>query len=88
MKKKENNPFEGLEGLTSIDFGIMPKEKNKMEENILDIMNKIGIRIQSVVLPPNFVAERNENMVLDWMRNNIQSVHTSWYYYRLKYQSH
>jgi hypothetical protein len=86
MKKQRSNPFEGLEGLSSVDFGIIGKDKSKIEEKILDTMNSIGIRIQSVVLPPNFVESKNENMVLDWMRNNIKSVHTSCYYYRLKYQ--
>jgi len=87
MRKKENSPFEGLEGLTAMDFGIVQNESKTIEQKLLETMNKAGIKVQSVVLPPNFIVLRNQDMVLEWMRTNIKSVHSSFYFHSLKYKN-
>lgn len=87
MRKQDNNPFEGLEGLSSLDFGIVQNENKTMEQKLLETMNKAGIKVQSVVLPHNFIVLRNEDMVLEWMRTNIKSVYSSLYFNSLKYKN-
>jgi hypothetical protein len=82
MKKQESNPFEGFEELDSLGFVKLPET---LEQKMLSNVNHLGIKVQSVFLPPNFNEVRDEKKVIDWLYNNIQSLHTANYELRLKY---
>ena len=82
MKTNNENPFEGLEGLEVLDFG---KIRQTPEEKHLSTMKDLGIKVQSVVFPPNFHEVRDEKKVINWLYKNIQSLHTANYELRLKY---
>jgi hypothetical protein len=58
-----------------------------LEEQILLYSNNVfRIKIQSVVLPPNYLpVPKTEAEVIDWLRNRIQSKWSSAYTLALKY---
>ena len=58
-----------------------------LEEQIVLFSNKVlGVQIQSVVLPPNYLPQpKTEAEVMDWLRNKIQSRHSFAYSMSLKY---
>jgi hypothetical protein len=55
------------------------------EEKLLSTMKHLGIKVQSVVLPPDFNNKRDEKKIIYWLYNNIQSLHTANYELKLKY---
>jgi len=58
-----------------------------LEEQTVLFSNKVlGIKVQSVVLPPNYLPQpKTEAEVMDWLRNRIQSRHSVAYSMALKY---
>jgi hypothetical protein len=82
MKTNNINPFEGFEELDNLRF---EKLLETPEEKHLILMKHLGIKVQSVVFPPNFHEVRDEEKVLDWLYNNIHSLHTASYVLGLKY---
>jgi hypothetical protein len=84
MKVNNENPFEGFEELNNLTF---LKLAETPEVKHLIAMNNLGIKVQSVVFPPNFNEVRDEKKVISWLYKNIQSLHTANYELRLKYAS-
>lgn len=58
-----------------------------LEEQIVLFSNKVlGVKVQSVVLPPNYLPQpKTEAEVMDWLRNKIQNTHSFAYSMSLKY---
>jgi len=58
-----------------------------LEEQIVLFSNKVlGVQVQSVVLPANYLPQpKTETQVMDWLRNKIQSRHSFAYSMSLKY---
>jgi len=58
-----------------------------LEEQIVLFSNKVlGVKVQSVVLPPNYLPQpKTEAEVMDWLRNKIQNRHSFAYSMSLKY---
>ena len=58
-----------------------------LEEQIVLFSNKVlGVQVQSVVLPANYLPQpKTESQVMDWLRNKIQSRHSFAYSMSLKY---
>jgi hypothetical protein len=58
-----------------------------LEEQIVLFSNKVlGIQVQSVVLPPNYLPQpKTETEIMDWLRKKIQSKWSSAYVLALKY---
>jgi hypothetical protein len=58
-----------------------------LEEQIVLYSNKVlGVKVQSVVLPANYLPQpKTETQVMDWLRNKIQSRHSFAYSMSLKY---
>ena len=84
MEANNQNIFEGVKGLKALDFG---KIRQTSQEKHLSTMKDLGIKVQSVVFPPNFNEVRDEKKVISWLYKNIQSLHTANYELRLKYAS-
>jgi hypothetical protein len=82
MKNQENNTFEGFEMLGDLEY---EKILQTPEQNHLNALHSLGIKVQSVFFPPNFHEVRDEKKVISWLYNNIQSLHTANYELRLKY---
>jgi hypothetical protein len=58
-----------------------------LEEELLHIHQKVlGIKVQSVSLPPNYnPAPKTEPQVMDWLRNKVNNNYSSAYSIALKY---
>ena len=58
-----------------------------LEEQIVLYSNKVlGVKVQSVVLPPNYLPQpKNEKQVMDWLRNKIHNRYSFAYSMGLKY---
>jgi len=58
-----------------------------LEEQIVLFSNKVlGVQVQSVVLPANYLPQpKTEKQVMGWLRNKIQSRHSFAYSMSLKY---
>jgi hypothetical protein len=84
MIKTNLNPFEGLENINKVKF---EKPKLTLEQKLLLVMKSEGIKVQSVVLPPNFNEVRDEKAIIGWLRGNIMSLSTVNYEYKLKYSN-
>ena len=82
MEANNINPFEGFEELENL---VLEKMSETKEEKHLSTMRHLGIKVQSVVFPPNFHEVRDEDKVIDWLFNNIHSLHTASYVLGLRY---
>jgi hypothetical protein len=82
MKANNENPFEGLENLNNIEF-----EPTIQVMSDLQHKQSKGIKVQSVVYPTNYNPHRDEQSVIDWLYNNIQSLHTANFVLRIKYNN-
>jgi hypothetical protein len=62
-------------------------ETPTLEEELLRIHQKVlGIKVQSVALPPNYnPAPKTEPQVMDWLRNKVNNNYSSAYSIALKY---
>ena len=58
-----------------------------LEEQIVLFSNKVlGVQVQSVALPPNYLPQpKNETQVMDWLRNKIYNRYSFAYSMGLKY---
>ena len=58
-----------------------------LEEQIVLFSNKVlGVQVQSVALPPNYLPQpKNETQVMDWLRNKIHNRYSFAYSMGLKY---
>jgi hypothetical protein len=84
MEVNSQNPFEGFEELNNLIF---EKKPQTLEQKLLEDKKNIGIKVKSVFLPNNFIENRSESQLLDWLFNDIQSLNTVNYKLRLKYES-
>ena len=62
-------------------------ENYNLEEQIVLFSNKVlGVQVQSVVLPPNYLPKpKTETEVMDWLRNKIHNRYSFAYSMGLKY---
>jgi hypothetical protein len=67
------------------DSSIIPDYN--LEEQIVLFSNKVlGVQVQSVALPPNYLPQpKNETQVMDWLRNKIYNRYSFAYSMGLKY---
>lgn len=61
-----------------------------LEEQMVNYSNEVlGIKVMSVVLPPNYDPElRKEPQVIDWLQNSVHNNHTSAHILAKKYGEH
>jgi hypothetical protein len=83
MEANNINSFEGFEKLDNLVF---EKLAETPEEKHLGTMKNLGIKVQSVVFPPNFHEGRDEKKFLIWLCKYIKPLHIANYKLRLKYE--
>lgn len=73
FEKKEDNPT--------------PVQTFSLEQQMVNYSNEVlGIKVMSVALPPNYNPElRNEEQVIDWLKNSVKNKNTSAYLLAKKY---
>jgi hypothetical protein len=82
--KKQENPFEGLENLNSIDFELA--SEMSPAELAINIQKRKGIEVNSVYFPPNFKPNRTKDEAMDWLKEKVKSTKIATYIYKLKYK--
>ena len=91
MSKNQTPKISLTEHIGNIVFdkkvdSVISEDYNLEEQIVLFSNNVLGVQVQSVVLPPNYLPQpKTEAEVMDWLRNKIQSRHSFAYSMSLKY---
>ena len=91
MSKNQTPKISLTEHIGNIVFdkkvdSVISEDYNLEEQIVLFSNNVLGVQVQSVVLPPNYLPQpKSEAEVMNWLRNKIQSRHSFAYSMSLKY---